>query len=162
MLFNCNIRIEDIINIVISILTFMGLIFAILELKQNRNTNRANLIKELYIGFYKDEDILEIFYDIEYDENPNDGTYNEEWHHSEYGKNVDKLLSFFEVVCDLYYRKMITANDLDIFSYEMLRVYSNAKVRSYLFNVELHQETVKCGFSYVNYKKYCKEKMLNK
>lgn len=157
MNFNCTISIGDIINIVISILTFIGLIFAVIELKQNKNINRANLVKELYLGFYENEDILEVFYDIEYDEYPNCSTYDEELHHSEYGKKVDKLLSFFEVVCNLYYRKMITTDDLSIFSYEMLRVFNNAKIQKYLSNVKLYQTNVNCGFSYINYKKYCNE-----
>lgn len=103
-----DISLGDIINAIMLLFTLMGLIFTIIKLRQNKIINRASFIKELYFQFYNDKEIMDAFYHIEYDENPDDGKYDSQLHNSEFGRKFDKLLSFFEIVCDMYYRNIIT------------------------------------------------------
>lgn len=156
------IYIGDIINFIMLFLTFLGLIFATIELRQGKNINRANLIKELYVEFYKDNDIMEVFYDIEYDNQPDNGNYDISLHNSDYGRKVDKLLSYFEVVCNMYYRNIINKKDMSIFSYEMYRVYSNLRVQKYFSFLEEWQKDVNHGYSYEKYKRFCQRELIQK
>lgn len=69
------------------------------------------MVKELYVKFYKDNDIMEVSCDIEYDNEPNNGDNDISLHNSDYGRKVDKLLSYFEVICNMYYRNIIAKKD---------------------------------------------------
>lgn len=157
---NFAINIGDIVSFVMLFLTFVGLIFAAIELRQGKNINRANLIKELYVEFYKDSDIMEVYYDIEYDNCPENGDYDVSLHNSDYGRKVDKLLSYFEVICNMYYRNIINKKDISIFSYEMCRVYSNLKIQKYFSFIEDWQKKVGYGNSYEEYIKFCQRELM--
>lgn len=159
---NYTINIGDIINFLMLFLSFFGLIFTAIELKRGKNINRANLVKELYVEFYKDNDIMEVFYDIEYDNEPDNGKYDISLHYSDYGRKVDKLLSYFEVICNMYYRNIITKKDMSIFLYEMYRVYSNLKIQNYLSFIEEWQRENDCGYSYEKYKKFCMTEVIGR
>lgn len=55
---------------------------------------------------------------------------------------------------------LLQKKDLEIFSYEMCcRVFTNAKVQTYLEFIEIWQDNQKYGKNYQSYKKYCKERV---
>ena len=147
------ISIGDIINIFLLMLTVVGLVFTAIELQQTKKINRASLVKELYLQLYDDQELREMFFKIEWsDFSPSDrlklgGTEEE--------RKADKLLSFFEVICNMYYRGVLTKEDMETFDYEMRRVYSHPAVKEYLQFLEAWQQTQSIGKSYVAYKKYC-------
>ena len=147
------VTIGDIINIIMLALTFIGLAFAAIELSEGKKINRASLVKELYLQLYDDDELRDIFYKIEW------SNYSEserlQLQGTEEERKADKLLSFFEVVCDMYYRGILTKEDIAIFDYEMRRVYAHPAVQDYLSFLEEWQEKQSIGKSYVSFKKYC-------
>lgn len=146
-----SITIGDIINMALLFLTILSLIFTAIQLAQTKKINRASLVKELYWTFYDDDEIREVFYIIEW------SNYKDDIEVDGYEQKVDKMLSFFEVVCSMYYRKILTKSDMKTFNYEMNRVYAHSKVQEYLVFLDNWQENLSIGESYANYKKYCQE-----
>ena len=149
------ITLGDSISIVLLIVTAIGIIFTGMQLKQTKDINRAILVKELYLFFYKDKAIREIFYKIEWsnyslDERMKLDTKEEQ--------QVDALLAFFEVICDMFYRKVLTKDDLKIFDYEMYRTYEHPGVQEYLEFLEEWQKERNIGESFRSFKRYCEEK----
>ena len=147
------IGIGDIINIVLLLLTFIGLIITIVQLLRSRKLNRASFVKELYLQLYQDKDLREAFYAIEWsDYTPSERL---KLQGSEEEQKTDRLLSFFEIVCSMYYRKILTPDDMSPFDYEMRRVYEHPDIQNYLRFLDGWQKRQGLGKSYVNYKRYC-------
>ena len=146
------ITIGDVINGILLVLTLIGLVFTGIQLLQAKKISRAELVKELYLMLNGDNDMREIFYLLEWSEFE-EGEIDIQC--SENESKVDKLLSFFEVVCSMYYRGVLTKNDMAIFNYELKRVFEHPDIQSYFNNLVSWQKSRGIGESYVNYKKYC-------
>ena len=154
-----NLTAGDWINGLLLLVTAAGLIFAGIQLKQTKDINRASLVKELYLMFYNNDQIRQIFYKIEW------SAYKKEESiklNSNEEQQVDMLLSFFEVVCDMYYRKVLLKEDLRVFDYEMHRTYEHPGIQHYLAFLSKWQKERNIGESYSSYKRYCKESFSSK
>lgn len=145
----------EIISLLMICVNFLGFILTIKQIGGNKRINRAQLVRELYGKLYDDTEMLQVFYDIEYDEESENENYDLNLHHSEYGRKCDKLFSYFEIVCCLYYRKSLNRKDMKIFEYELFRIYNNKKVQAYLRFIKDCQEELGYGYSYSNLEKYC-------
>ena len=97
-----SVSVGDIINIILLFLTLMGLVVTIYQLIQTKTINRAQLVKELHLQMYSNDAIREIFYKIEW----SDYSYIDigQYHGTEIEQQTDRLLSFFETICNMYYR----------------------------------------------------------
>lgn len=148
-----NIKVSDIIDIALLVVTALGIIFAGIQIQQTTKINRANLVKELYFTLYNDTELREIFYKIEW------SSYDcSEWKKLDKKEEqyVDKLLTFFDIVCNMYDRKVLMKQDIDIFSYEMRRVYEHPAIQEYLVFLSNWQIKKGLGENYISYKKYCR------
>ena len=58
--------------------------------------------------------------------------YSEQFHGSNDENIVDRLLSFADLVCDLYAQGVLTDHEMDFFKYEFYRIYKNTNVQRYL------------------------------
>lgn len=145
----------EVINLLILCVNFFGFIFTIIQVSENKRVNRAQLVRELYSRLYDDAEMMQVFYDIEYDEESENKNYDMSLHHSEYGRKCDKLFSYFEIICCLYYRRSLNKKDMKIFEYELFRIYNNQKVKTYLNFIKEWQKGLGYGFSYSNLEKYC-------
>src|SRR5690349_8360586 len=96
--------IADIINAFLLGVTSIGIIFTFLQIRAARKTQKATFFKELYSTMFSDNDIRQVYYQIEYDE----FVYDKNFHGSENEKLLDRLLSFADLVCDLYAQKVIS------------------------------------------------------
>jgi len=145
--------ISDIIDIALLVVTALGIIFAGIQMRQTTKINRANLVKELYFTLYNDKELRKIFYKIEWSSYD-----NSEWKKldEEEEQCVDKLLTFFDIVCNMYGRKVLIKQDMDIFSYEMRRVYEHPAIQEYLTFLSNWQRKRGLGENYISYKKYCR------
>jgi len=148
------ISLADGINLGLLILTFFGLLFTGFQLMQTKKINRAGLVKELYLNLYNDQELRDIFYKIEWSEYRSTDRFKLEGNEEE--RKVDKLLSFFDIICNMFYRGVLTKKDMKVFSYEMMRVYEHPAVQEYLDSLEDWQKSQNIGESYVNLKKYCR------
>lgn len=153
--FDGTITIGDGINAFLLILTVIGLVFTVVQLMQTKKINRAELVKELYLMLYDDEELRDVFYKIEW----SDFSRGEiDIQDNEFERKADKLLSFFEVLCSMYFRGIITKADMALFDYELKRVYAHPDVQAYFAFLEEWQEDQELGESFVNYQKYCSKK----
>lgn len=144
---------SDRINIGLLVAACLGLVFTGMQLNQTKKINRANLVKDLYLKLYDDKELRDIFYKIEWSEYSSSDRLKLEGSEEEH--KADKLLSFFDVICNMYYRGALTDKDMDVFSYEMLRVYKHLAVQDYLSFLSEWQIEQGMGESCVNYKKFC-------
>ena len=150
-----DINVGDIINACLLFLTLVGLTFTAYQLIQTKAINRAQLVKELYLQMYSDDYIREIFYRIEWSDYTHIDIF--QFRGTETEQMTDRLLSFYETICNMYYRKSLTREDMLIFDYEMMRVFQHPSIREYLSFLEKWQDNVEVGKSYSYYKCYCRE-----
>ena len=144
--------IGDAINVVLLVLTVVGLAFTVIQLIQTKKISRAELVKELYLMLYDDQEMRDVFYKIDWS-SFREGELGEI--DRDFEDKADKLLTFFEVVCGMYYRGVITRADMALFHYELKRVYEHPDVQAYFRYLEIWQGNQAIGESYVNYKRYC-------
>ena len=149
-----SISIADIANLGLMVLTLIGLCFTGFQLMQNKKINRANLVKELYFTLYNDPELRDMFYKIEWS---NYDASERQIISDDDERKTDKLLSFFDIICNLHYRKILTEKDMEVFLYEMLRVYKHPSVQEYLDFLSEWQEEQKTGKSFIYFKKYCEK-----
>jgi uncharacterized protein YpbB len=95
----------------------------LLTFYQSRRTNvqtRATLVAECLKGFAEDQDIQRAFYAIE------------EFHGSEYEREIDKLLRHFSNIALAWQAGLLSTRDVRPIQYYVLRVVRNAEIQKYL------------------------------
>lgn len=127
---------KDVIQNIANFATFLAFIIAALQLRANnmeskklRIQTRSEYIIRLYNDYINNEDMFEIYYQLEY------GlfTYNpQQFHGSTTEKKLDKLLGHFSNIGRLFYQGIITEEDLEFFEYEFIIIYENEQIKSYL------------------------------
>lgn len=134
---------SDIIQCVVAII---ALVFAIVQVVQSQRHKRAEFIINLYDEFIKDEDMMEMFYKIEYDE----FVYDANFHQSPEEKKLDKLLGHFDNICSLYKMGILSDDDMRFVKYNISRVVTNDNVQKYFcfldsWYMSLGVEYIKCN-----------------
>ena len=153
-IFDWTLTIGDVLNFLMLLVTIHSIKFAARQIKQTEKINRASLVKELLMTMHDNAEMRDLFYKIEWSEyrlGEFDFSNN-----SADEKGLDKLLSFFEIVCGLYERKVFTKADIKLFSYRMRRVAEHPDVQQYLGFLGTWQDNRNIGKSFSNYIKYCK------
>lgn len=126
--FHSTVSIADMTNIVLLIVAIIGIFFTYYQIKQGFKTQRAIFFKELYLTLFSDEVIRKAFYQIEYDH----FVYDASFHGSPSKKAIERLLSFVDLVCEIYAQKFITEREMSFFKYEIIRVYTSDNIQNYL------------------------------
>ena len=109
-----------------AIATIGAFVYAIVQVRQSKKQKRAEFIVQLHSMFVQDEDMLEMFYKIEYgdfDFNNLQMTPDE--------KKLDKLLGHFNNICRLHEMKILKDEDIELMRYEICRVAQNSQVQKY-------------------------------
>lgn len=125
---NTEISVGDIANVLLLIVAIFGIYYTYLQIESNYKTQKASFFKELYSTMYSDPEIIDIYYKIEYDT----FNYGPKFHRSPEEKQLDRLLSFLDLICNLYEQKIITDYEMESFRYRIRRVYINHNILSYL------------------------------
>ena len=146
-------------SLALSLLTlfFSTIIHAVTPAELAKFDARANLKNfpdAQTVLLYDDQQMRDFFYEIDWS-SFTEGELGVE--NRDFENKADKLLSFFEVLCSMYYRHIITKTDMTLFEYELKRVYDHPDVQAYFDYLKGWQEKQKIGESYVNYKRYCSE-----
>lgn len=122
------ITIPNLINFALLLATTIGVFAAFRQLSNSNKQKRADLIIQLCNQFYQDEDMQQIYYKIEYGR----FTYNiETFHQSEEEKQLDKLLSLFSNIGQLYQMGIVRDRDLEFIKYEIQIIYEDPYIKSY-------------------------------
>jgi hypothetical protein len=160
--FQNNVSVTDLINGILLIVAIVGIFLTYRQIRIGYKTQKAGFFKEIYSTMFSDPDIRNAYYQIEYGQ----FTYDSKFHGSENEKLIDRLLSFVDLVCELYNQKVITDREIGFFKYEFIRIYRNQNVQNYLKFLKTFYGNVGCDkepfFSFVKYcKKELKERKLN-
>jgi hypothetical protein len=134
---NTEVSAGDIANVLLLIAAIIGIYYTNLQMRSNYKTQKASFFKELYSTMYSDPEIIEIYYEIEYDK----FNYGPEFHKSDDEKRLDRLLSFLDLICNLYGQKIITDHEMESFRYRIRRIYINHHILSYLKFLENYYPT---------------------
>ena len=127
--FQNTLSIGDILNMVLLGLTVIGIFLNIHQLKRGQEAQRANFLKELYLTMLGDPGIRSAFYSIDQAKIQHDAGHFKD---PSQEPQIDQLLNFADLVCELYARKMLTMREIGFFKYQFLRVYENEEIQSYL------------------------------
>ena len=115
-------------QLIITFLTLLSVLIALFQFYKSNKRNRAEFIVKLYNEYINDNDMVDMFYQIEYGE----FKYNGSFHDSEDEKKIDKLLGHFDNICRLYHMKELTRADISFMEYQIRRVANNSQVLKYL------------------------------
>lgn len=135
--FQFTISVADVINFALLIMATTGVWLTFRQLKLNYRTQKATFFKDLYSIMYGDSDIREGLYLVNYDK----FAYNKSFHGSQNEKFIDRMLSFLDLICDLYYQDVITDYEMKFFKYELSVVYKNEQIRQYLNFLRQHSKS---------------------
>ena len=148
--------IADLINAGLLIVAIIGICFTYQQIKESHKTQKATFFKDLYSTMFSDHDIREAFYQIEYGE----FDYDVNFHGSDSEKAIDKLLSFIDLICDLYAQRIISQHEMSFFKYEFTRIYRNDNVQRYLkFLTNFYTQTGTETKPFPSYVAYCENEL---
>jgi len=149
-----SILLSDLINAFLLMVAIVGIFLTYHQIRMNHKIQRATFFKDLYRGFFSDQDIRKIYYQIEYGK----FTYGRDFHGTEDEQCLDRLLTFADLVCDLYDQGIITEHEMNFFKYEFKRIYQDKYIKSYLIFLKNFYQQIGTGtepfFSFVS---YCKK-----
>jgi hypothetical protein len=128
----------DIISAASFLAAAVGLFLNWWELRIAAVQKRAEFIVSVFNQYVLDPDCADVFYAIEY----NSFEYGEEFHGSKEERQLDRLLSYFAKIAALYELGIIKWKDLDLVTYEFVRVYQNSAVQEYFKTLDSLAEVV--------------------
>jgi hypothetical protein len=126
--FQYTISLTDVLFLLIAV---GGIYLTLQQIRQGYEIQKATFFKELYLTFFDDSEIRQAFYLIDY----NQLLYNEDgkgFENSPHEKPIDRLLNFVNLLCELYERKLLTKKEMRFFQYEMIRIWRNSTIQTYL------------------------------
>jgi hypothetical protein len=118
----------DQINTGLLLITALGVVAAVVQIRNGTKAQRATFLKDLYLQFRIDPEIAESFYLIEYDK----FRYDSSFHGSEIEPKIDRLLTFIDLVCELYDQQSISQKEMKFFNYPFKRVAQDPEIQKYL------------------------------
>jgi hypothetical protein len=119
---------SDKINIILLLITVIGVFAAFRQIYLSNKQKRADLILQLYNQFIADSDMQDMYYLIEY----NRFIYQPQtFHMSLEERKLDKLLGLFSNIGQLHQMKIINDKDLEFIKYEFQVIYENEEIQRY-------------------------------
>ena len=106
----------------------IGIALTYWQVRSNARTQRAVFLKDLYSTLTTDPSICEAYYLIEYGR----FSYGPDFHGSPTEPKIDRLLSFADLVCELYSRGIMKRHEMEFFKYRFIRMAENPDVEEYL------------------------------
>ena len=146
----------DLFNFLLLVATIIAVTLTYRQLKDGFKTQKATFFKELYLAAFTDPDIRDGYHLIEYEQFVYDNDHFQDSKTNEY--LIDRLLSFFNVICDLYNQKILTKYEMEIFRYQLLRVYQNPGIRRYVAFLKVFYLTIGVkALPYGSFFSYCEK-----
>lgn len=110
-----------------AVATIGAFVYAIVQVKQAKKHKRAEFIVQLHDMYVHDQEMVDMFYRIEYGE----FKYSEAIHMTPEEQVLDKLLGHFNNICRLHEMGVLKEEDMELMRYEMCRVVRNSQVNKY-------------------------------
>ena len=123
--------------------------FALFQWNSAKKLRRAEFIDKILSQTRFNKDMAKTMYIIDYDHY----WYTEDFHNSSsnFEFQVDKLLSYMDYICYLFYMKNISDKEFNILKYELNRICISPSVQAYLWNLYHFSKKMKtnCSFMYI-------------
>jgi len=119
----------DLLTFAALLIASCGLFLNLFQTKRVFKQKRADYITDLHRQFTSDNDIMDVYYQIEYNRFHYDAA---NFHGSPEEKALDKLLWLFEYIARIYILGNVTLDDLKFIAYHYIVVYQNESVKKYL------------------------------
>jgi hypothetical protein len=144
-----NWEIEHSLTLISIFIMVIGGIFALFQWNSARKLKNAEFIDKIINQIRFNSDMAKTMYKIDYGPD----WYTEDFHNnkSDIEYQIDKLLSYIDYICYLYYMKNISNNEFNIFKYEINRICISSSVQAYLWNLYHFSKRNKtyCSFTYL-------------
>lgn len=140
----------DILMVVIAALTAW---ISIRTWLRNTKLEKYRMIKDYLRVSREDKDVARFFYKVEYDER----WYGTDFHGSELEPVVDKALTRYSYLIELFNDKVVDEKGFESAKYEITRILGNFDAQAYLFNLRNFTTRVKTFFPYADLVEYGKK-----
>lgn len=110
-----------------AIATVGAFVYAIVQVKQAKKHKRAEFIVQLHDMYVHDQEMVDMFYRIEYGE----FQYSEAIHMTSEEQVLDKLLGHFNNICRLHEMGVLKDEDIELMRYELCRVANDPQINKY-------------------------------
>lgn len=139
------ITVNDILNFLSLVFVIIGGCFGYHQWKKSVKIKRAEYLNELTEKVRTDEDISEMIYILDY----NQEWYTDSFHESgEFERKMDKTLSYFSYICYLFDNDLIEKSEFKFFEYEIDRILMNASTIQYFYNLFHFAEKCKAPITF--------------
>ncbi len=128
MVWNPEVTMGNVILASLLLLTFVGLITNFVQMRKNLLQKRAEFLITLARDYLLDPDLIELYYQIDYEK----FEFDEGMLQTDREKKLDKLLYVYENIARMYLMDNINKNDIKYFAYRFIRVYQNPEVKKYV------------------------------
>ena len=126
--FQNTVTLSDLINAALLLIAVLGIFLTYRQMRESYRTQRASFFKELYSTMWSDSEIRDMYYRVEYGKLD----YSESFHGSPDERLLDRLLSFTDLLCELYSQNIISDNEMRFFQYELATIYKNDNIHRYI------------------------------
>ena len=160
ILFN-NWTTDNYLSLILIIVMAIGSIFALIQWNSSIKIRRTEFLDEIINKLWFDANMARTMHII--DNNPH--WYTEDFHksYSDLGYQIDKLLSYFDFICYLYFIKNLSFNEFNVIKYEIDRTCASPSVQAYLWNLYHFSNKIEAGCTFMYIIDYgIKEKIINK
>ncbi len=128
MVWNPEVTMGNVILASLLLLTFVGLVMNYFQMRKTITQKRAEFLITLARDYLLDPDLIELYYQIDYEK----FEFDEGMLQTDCEKKLDKLLYVYENIARMYVMDNINKNDIKYFAYRFIRVYQNPEVKKYV------------------------------
>ena len=128
LVWNPEVTMGNVILASLLLLTFVGLVMNYFQMRKTITQKRAEFLITLARDYLLDPDLIELYYEIDYEK----FEFDEGMLQTDREKTLDKLLYVYENIARMYVMDNINKNDIKYFAYRFIRVYQNPEVKKYV------------------------------
>ena len=139
--------IDNYLTLTLIIVMAISSVFVLFQWNSSIKIRRTEFLNEIIEKLWFNKDMAGTMHVI--DNKPN--WYTEDFHsnYSDFSYQIDKLLSYFDFICYLYFIKNLSLNEFEVIKYEIDRTCSSPSVQAYLWNLYHFSNKIKAGCSYM-------------
>ena len=144
-----NWTIDNYLSLILIIVMAIGGIFALIQWNSSIQIRRTEFLDDIINKLWFDKSMAETMHTI--DNNP--AWYTDNFHkgYSDLMYEIDKLLSYFDFICYLYFINNISFSEFNVIKYEIDRTCASPSVQAYLWNLYHFSNEIEagCSFTYI-------------
>ena len=139
--------IDNYLSLTLIAVMAIGSIFALIQWNSSIKIKRTEFLDEIINKLWFDPNMAKTMHTIE---NVPDW-YTENFHrgYTDLGYQIDKLLSYFDFICYLYFIKNLSFNEFNVVKYEIDRTCASPSVQAYLWNLYHFSNRIEAGCSFM-------------